>query len=40
MSGAVLGLVADEETIIPAEEISTSFPFFGDTLRSLGAALT
>jgi len=40
MSGAVLGLVADEETIIPAEEIATSFPSFAETLRSLGATLS
>jgi 3-phosphoshikimate 1-carboxyvinyltransferase len=40
MSGAVLGLVADEETVVPAEEIATSFPSFADTLRALGASLT
>lgn len=40
MSGAVLGLVADEETLIPADEIATSFPTFADTLRALGASLT
>jgi len=40
MSGAILGLVAEEETLVPAEEIATSFPSFADTLRDLGAALT
>ncbi|HEY4188076.1 MAG TPA: 3-phosphoshikimate 1-carboxyvinyltransferase [Polyangia bacterium] len=40
MSGAVLGLVSDEETVIPAAEIATSFPSFAETLRALGASLT
>ena len=40
MSGAILGLVAEEETIVPAEEIATSFPSFAETLRGLGASLT
>jgi 3-phosphoshikimate 1-carboxyvinyltransferase len=40
MSGAVLGLVAEDETQIPAEEIATSFPTFAAVLQSLGAALT
>jgi len=40
MSGAILGLVAEEETLVPAEEIATSFPSFADTLRDLGASLT
>jgi 3-phosphoshikimate 1-carboxyvinyltransferase len=41
MAGAVLGLSAEtgEETLIPAEDIATSFPSFATTLRDLGAAL-
>ena len=39
MSGAILGLVGDEETVIPAAEIATSFPSFAETLRALGASL-
>jgi 3-phosphoshikimate 1-carboxyvinyltransferase len=39
MSGAILGLVADAETLIPADEIATSFPTFGDVLTALGAAI-
>jgi 3-phosphoshikimate 1-carboxyvinyltransferase len=37
MSAAVLGLVVDDETSIPADEIATSFPTFRDLLRDLGA---
>jgi 3-phosphoshikimate 1-carboxyvinyltransferase len=40
MSGALLGLVADEETTVPAAEIATSFPAFAETMRALGASLT
>ncbi len=40
MSGAIMGLVADDETSIPSEEIATSFPTFSDVLRGLGASLT
>lgn len=40
MSGAILGLLAGDETVVPAEEIATSFPTFADTLRGLGATLT
>jgi 3-phosphoshikimate 1-carboxyvinyltransferase len=39
MCGAILGLVADAETLIPTDEIGTSFPTFADVLRGLGAAL-
>jgi len=40
MAGAILGLAGgDDETVIPAEEIATSFPTFADTLRALGAGL-
>ena len=39
MAGAILGLVAGAETVIPAVEIATSFPTFADTLRGLGAPI-
>ena len=41
MAGAVLGLVAEagEETVVPAQDIATSFPTFADTLQKLGASL-
>lgn len=39
MAGAILGLSADAETIIPADDVATSFPTFADTLRALGARL-
>ena len=35
--GAVMGLSADDETIIPAADIATSFPTFAETLANLGA---
>jgi 3-phosphoshikimate 1-carboxyvinyltransferase len=37
MAGAVLGLSAGDETLVPAEDIDTSFPTFADTLARLGA---
>jgi 3-phosphoshikimate 1-carboxyvinyltransferase len=37
MAGAVMGLSADDETIIPAADIATSFPTFAETLANLGA---
>ena len=37
MAGAVLGLSAGGETLVPAEDIDTSFPTFADTLARLGA---
>jgi 3-phosphoshikimate 1-carboxyvinyltransferase len=37
MAGAVLGLLSEEETRIPGEDIATSFPSFADILRALGA---
>jgi 3-phosphoshikimate 1-carboxyvinyltransferase len=40
MAGAILGLVADAETLVPADEIATSFPTFSDVLRGLGASVT
>ena len=40
MAGAILGLVAGDETSTEAAEIATSFPSFGDTLRALGASLS
>jgi 3-phosphoshikimate 1-carboxyvinyltransferase len=39
MAGAVLGLSAGDETVVPAVDIATSFPTFADTLRALGAAI-
>ena len=35
MAGAVMGLSADDETIIPAADIATSFPTFAETLAAL-----
>lgn len=37
MAGAVLGLLSEEETLVPSEDIATSFPTFADILRGLGA---
>jgi 3-phosphoshikimate 1-carboxyvinyltransferase len=39
MAGAVLGLLSDEETTVPSEDIATSFPTFAEILRTLGADL-
>ena len=39
MAGAVLGLSAADETIVPAADIATSFPTFAGTLAALGAAI-
>jgi 3-phosphoshikimate 1-carboxyvinyltransferase len=39
MAGAVLGLSAGDETIVPAADIATSVPSFADTLRALGAQI-
>jgi 3-phosphoshikimate 1-carboxyvinyltransferase len=39
MAGAILGLVAEGETTVPAADIATSFPTFAETLRALGAAI-
>lgn len=39
MAGAVLGLLSDEETTVPSEDIATSFPTFGEILQALGANL-
>jgi 3-phosphoshikimate 1-carboxyvinyltransferase len=36
MAGAVLGLLSDEETVVPSEDIATSFPTFGEILQALG----
>jgi 3-phosphoshikimate 1-carboxyvinyltransferase len=40
MSGAVLGLVAGDETTVPTADIGTSFPSFAETLAALGASIT
>jgi 3-phosphoshikimate 1-carboxyvinyltransferase len=37
MAGAVMGLSAGDETVVPAADIATSFPGFADTLAALGA---
>jgi 3-phosphoshikimate 1-carboxyvinyltransferase len=39
MGGAILGLATEvgEETVVPADDIATSFPTFAETLRTLGA---
>jgi 3-phosphoshikimate 1-carboxyvinyltransferase len=39
MAGAVLGLASDDETIVPAADIATSFPTFADSLAALGAPI-
>jgi 3-phosphoshikimate 1-carboxyvinyltransferase len=40
MAGAVLGLLSEEETLVPGEDIATSFPTFAEILRGLGADIT
>jgi 3-phosphoshikimate 1-carboxyvinyltransferase len=39
MAGAVLGLSASDETVVPAADIATSFPSFASTLAALGASI-
>ncbi len=39
MAGAVLGLLSDEETTVPSDDIATSFPTFAEILQALGANL-
>ena len=39
MAGAVMGLSAGDETVVPAADIATSFPGFADTLAALGASI-
>jgi 3-phosphoshikimate 1-carboxyvinyltransferase len=39
MAGAVLGMLSDAETVVPSEDIATSFPTFADLLQGLGANL-
>ena len=39
MAGAVMGLSAGDETVVPAADIATSFPSFADTLAALGAPI-
>jgi 3-phosphoshikimate 1-carboxyvinyltransferase len=39
MAGAVLGLLSDEETTVPSDDIATSFPTFAEILQTLGANL-
>jgi 3-phosphoshikimate 1-carboxyvinyltransferase len=40
MSGAILGLLADDETVVPSDDIATSFPTFATLLQSLGADIS
>jgi 3-phosphoshikimate 1-carboxyvinyltransferase len=39
MAGAILGLASDDETLVPAADIATSFPSFATTLAALGAPI-
>lgn len=39
MAGVILGLLSDEETLVPSEDIATSFPTFAEILQALGASL-
>jgi 3-phosphoshikimate 1-carboxyvinyltransferase len=40
MAGAILGLVADDATEVPSQDIATSFPSFAQLLRVLGAPVS
>ena len=40
MSGAILGLLSEDQTIVPAEDIATSFPTFAEILGALGAPIS
>jgi 3-phosphoshikimate 1-carboxyvinyltransferase len=39
MAGAIMGLSAADETVVPAADIATSFPSFAETLGALGAPI-
>jgi 3-phosphoshikimate 1-carboxyvinyltransferase len=39
MAGAILGLLSDQETLVPSEDIATSFPTFAEIIQSLGGNL-
>jgi 3-phosphoshikimate 1-carboxyvinyltransferase len=39
MAGAILGLLSEEETVVPSEDIATSFPTFAELLQGLGGNL-
>jgi 3-phosphoshikimate 1-carboxyvinyltransferase len=39
MAGAILGMLSEEETTVPSEDIATSFPTFAELLQGLGADL-
>jgi 3-phosphoshikimate 1-carboxyvinyltransferase len=39
MAGAVLGLLSNDETIVPSKDIATSFPTFGEILQALGGGV-
>jgi 3-phosphoshikimate 1-carboxyvinyltransferase len=40
MAGAILGLVASEATLVPSQDIATSFPNFAQLLQGLGAPVS
>jgi 3-phosphoshikimate 1-carboxyvinyltransferase len=40
MAGAILGLVASEATLVPSQDIATSFPSFSQLLQGLGAPVS
>jgi 5-enolpyruvylshikimate-3-phosphate synthase len=40
MAGAILGLVASEATLVPSQDIATSFPSFAQLLQRLGALVS
>ena len=40
MAGAILGLVASEATLVPSQDIATSFPSFAQLLQRLGAPVS
>jgi 3-phosphoshikimate 1-carboxyvinyltransferase len=40
MAGAILGLVAVEPTLVPSQDIATSFPSFAQLLQGLGAPVS
>jgi 3-phosphoshikimate 1-carboxyvinyltransferase len=40
MAGAILGMLSEEETTVPSDDIATSFPTFAELLQGLGADLS
>jgi 3-phosphoshikimate 1-carboxyvinyltransferase len=39
MAGAILGLLSNDETVVPSEEIATSFPTFAEIFQALGGSV-